>query len=252
MDKKHQRMFDEQKWYAEKIINEYYGTPNYNGKSVLNIGCAEGGSLQYFAEKGASCYGIEYSTSRYETAVLNNKSENITFINGDIIKSDTYDDSIDTKLDYIILRDVIEHLHEKSKGLKNIYNLLTRDTGRLFISFPPKYSPYAGHQQGLKGLGKSPYIYLLPNPLYKSFMCITNQNTKSIDTMLDTKKLRISIYGIEKLFRQIGFRVLQKDLFFIRPCYQKRFGWQPKRNQLAQIPLFDELLTLGAIFILTK
>ena len=65
---------------------------------------------------------------------------------------------------------MIEHIPEQELALNNIYDLLSIG-GKLFMSFPPKFCAYAGHQQTIpKILGKLPYLYLLPNSIYVLYL----------------------------------------------------------------------------------
>ena len=43
MDDRHQKMFNEQEWYSEEVINPLFIIPEYKEKRVLEIGRAESG-----------------------------------------------------------------------------------------------------------------------------------------------------------------------------------------------------------------
>lgn len=252
MDQRHLKMFNEQLWYSKHVINEYFYGQNYKGKKIFEIGCAEGGGLHFFAEKGAQCYGLEYSYSRYQKSLEMNEGNKIEFIHGDILNTPTFLKRIPKKIDLLILRDVIEHLHDKRSALQTIFNLLS-DEGSIFLSFPPKFSPFAGHQQVVYNLwGKLPYIYLLPNRLYETYLRLLSQPEASIEGLLDVKKLRISLSKLERYFKEVGLNVASRDYFLIRPAYEKRFGWKRIKNPLATVPILREITTLGTIYILTK
>jgi len=245
-------MFNEQLWYAENVIHEYFGAPDYTGKSVFEIGCAEGGGLHFFAERGARCYGLEYSPGRYQNSLEMNDTQKVTFLLGDFLNPEMYKDKIPDSFDYIILRDVIEHLQDKRFALQTIYDLLAKG-GKLFLSFPPKYSPFAGHQQVmLNKLGRLPYLHLLPTPIYKLYLILLSQPAKSIEGLISVKNLRISLCKMEKLLREIGFLTEKKDYFLVRPCYEKRFGWKRMKNPFSGIPLVREVTTMGALYVVCK
>ncbi len=252
MDKRHLEMFNEQRWYSEHIVHEYFGAPDYAGKTVFEIGCAEGGGLHFFAEQGARCFGLEYSPGRYRNSLEMNNNKKVTFLLGDFLKPEIYWDKIPGNFNYIILRDVIEHLQDKKFALKKIYELLAKG-GKLFLSFPPKYSPFAGHQQiTISKFGKLPYIYLLPTSVYKYYLRLLSQPTNSIENLVSVKKLRISLHQMGKLLQEIGFFVEKKDYFLIRPCYEKRYGWKRMKNPFSGIPLLREVTTLGALYVVVK
>ncbi|NHZ84670.1 MAG: methyltransferase domain-containing protein [Planctomycetia bacterium] len=250
MDLRHQKIFNEQDWYSKEIINPLFGEGDYSGNRILEIGCAEGGGLHFFANSGPKCYGIEYSYSRFSSAVEESNSVGITIIHGDILNPDTYKKKIQDQFDYIILRDVIEHLDDQVLALKNIKQLL-KPKGKLFISFPPKYSPYAGHQQNATNqFGRLPYIFMLPTSLYRGLLQLISQKQGTINNLLSIKRTRLSIREFEHLFSQMGFKQFKRTLYSIRPCYEFRFGWRKRKNPFGSFPIIRELITLGALYIL--
>lgn len=90
MDQRHQKIFCEQVWNSKEVINPFFGDTNYSKKQILEIGCAEGGGLHYFAKNGGKCYGIEYSLIHYKNALQQGDSLGIKIIYGDILNPDTY------------------------------------------------------------------------------------------------------------------------------------------------------------------
>ena len=106
---------------------------------------------------------------------------------------------ITEKHDTIIIRDVIEHIEDKKTALINMFELL-KPGGKLYISFPPKYCAYAGHQQTTPSImGKLPYLHLLPNFLYEGYLRLIGCPEKKINYLLSTKNTRISIRIMRKL-----------------------------------------------------
>ena len=88
------------------------------------------------------------------------------------------------KYDTIVIRDVIEHIEDKTTALANIFNLL-KPGGKLFMSFPPKYCAYAGHQQTVPTLlGKLPYLHVLPNFIYKAYLNLISCPVKKINYLI--------------------------------------------------------------------
>jgi 2-polyprenyl-3-methyl-5-hydroxy-6-metoxy-1,4-benzoquinol methylase len=155
-------------------------------------------------------------------------------------------------MDLILIRDVIEHIPKKLKALQNM-NKLLKENGLIFLSYPPKYSPYAGHQQNVKKkIGSLPFIHLLPKSLYTLFLKAANLTKEKISELLQTKRDMISIKKIEKLFKKAGLQIAKKDFYFIRPCFEKRFGWKPKKTVFNSVPLIKEIFTLGALYQLKK
>lgn len=248
----HKRAYNEQYWYAENFLEEFLEMDHLKPLNILEIGTAEAGLLKYFDEKNHNCYGIEYSEERYKNAINLHRNSNIKIIKGDITKPSSYQSFNNIKYDVIVLRDVIEHVNGQLLALTNIANLL-KEGGKFFISFPPKYSPYAGHQQVFKSkFCKLPFLHLLPNFLYRNYLSAFGITREGIDYFLMIKKIRLSISFFLSLTKSIGFKTIKKHSYFIRPNYEFRFNLKRKRNHLSFIPILDELFTMGVLFIISK
>ncbi|MCK4447362.1 MAG: methyltransferase domain-containing protein [Candidatus Marinimicrobia bacterium] len=244
------KFFNEQYWYAETVLSFYLPQENFENLNLLEVGSAEGGGLKYFSGKKAFCYGIELAANRHKFAMQRIASPGIQLINGDICDRQLMDSL--PKMDIIVIRDVIEHIPDKITALRNMRDLL-KDNGTIFLSFPPKYSPYAGHQQNVKKvIGKLPFIHLLPTNLYRMFLKIAGESENRIKHHIGTRSTMISIYSIEKLFSKLKLSVLKRDLYFIRPCFKKRFGLKPRKIFLNKVPILNEIFSLGALYILKK
>jgi len=249
---RHARAYREQYWYAENFVVSFMDIDSSSPLNILEIGTAEAGLLKFFHEKGHNCYGIEYSPVRHNNSIELNGDFRDNLLHGDITDINTYAAIADIQFDIIVLRDVIEHVNNQKLALQNIYNLL-KPGGKFFVSFPPKHSPYAGHQQVFpKKLGKLPYIYMLPDFLYKKVILYTGLNEESVDYYLFLKKNRLSIRKFKRLTSELNYKLIKIEKYFIRPCYEYRFNMNRTLNPLAGIPGLDELTTLGSIFLLSK
>ncbi len=246
------RCYDEQQWYAKYFLYDYIGDKNISNKRVLEIGCAEAGLLKFYNQRGAICSGIELSDIRFKNALILNKSININLFQADICDSKTYKMYIRNRYDIIIIRDVIEHIDNKKKALSNILKIL-KPGGKLFMSFPPKYCAYSGHQQTIpKLLGKLPYIYLLPNFLYIKYLKFISCPEKKIKYLISTKSTRISIFEMKKLIQSLKFNILKESKWILRPAYAFRFGFPKIKNFFSFIPFLDELFSNGVLYLLEK
>ena len=246
------RCFNEQQWYAESFLYDYFGDENVAGKRILEIGCAEAGLLKYYNTKGAVCSGIELTDTRYNNALVLNQPGIIHLFQADICIPETYQSEINHQYDYIVLRDVIEHIEEKETALKNIHGMLKED-GKMFMSFPPKYCSYAGHQQVIpKWIGKLPYLYLLPNFLYRAYLNLLGLPEQRISYFLSTKRTRISIKNMKRLIDRTNFEIKKEDLYLLRPAYSFRFGLPRIKNPFSSIPGLNEFMTNGALYLLRK
>jgi len=247
------RCYNEQYWYGKHFIKDFLDIDCQNKLRVLEVGTAEGGLLKFFSEKGLQCYGLECSKNRYKNSIQLNSNLDIEFIYGDITKISPDLHCFSDKIDVVICRDVIEHIDSdaKYKALQNMYVLL-KPGGRMFISFPPKYSPYAGHQQvAPRLLAKLPYIHCLPDSLYANYLSLLRLNEPVIKGLLRTKHTRLTINRFEAMIDEIGFSIVKKEFYFIRPCYESRFNIKRRKHGLSS-SFIREIITLGAIYLLTK
>ena len=140
-----EKHFYEQKKYTKEYLVPYFQKhiPEFHKKKILEVGCAEGGLLEVLQEIGIDAAGLEISEERVEISKRINP--NLKIMVGDITNPNLTSRGIGN-FDVVIMREVIEHLPDKKTAMENISKLLNRE-GYLFISFPPKYSPFAGHQQ---------------------------------------------------------------------------------------------------------
>ncbi len=248
--KRRVKFFEEQYWYAENYLNKSLPISDYKGKKVLEVGSAEGGAVKFFFEKGADVWGIEISAGRNDFAKEYINEPKANFIEGDIC-DEKFVASL-PKMDLIVIRDVIEHIPNKIQALKNMSKLIKED-GIIFLSYPPKYSPYSGHQQNVKKIfGKLPFLHLLPAFAYMAILNLAGESKERVDMLLETKSLTITIGKIEKLFRLANLKIEKKDLYLVRPCFEKRFGMKPAKTFLNKIPVLKEVFSLGALYQLRK
>lgn len=246
------RCYCEQQWYGENFLFDFIGDNNVSGKRILEIGCAEAGLLIFYQNKGAICSGLELSDVRFNNALLLNEPNALHLFQANICEPDSYANELTEKYDTIVIRDVIEHIEDKTTALTNIFNLL-KPGGKLFMSFPPKYCAYAGHQQTVpKILGKLPYLHVLPNFLYKAYLNLIACPDKKINYLLSTKQTRISIHEMRKLVHTIGFQVKKESKWFLRPAYSFRFGLPKIKNPFSWIPGLDEVFSNGVLYLLER
>ena len=246
------RCYKEQHWYGKNFLYDFIGDTNVAGQRILEIGCAEAGLLKFYQEKGAICSGMEFSDVRFNNAILLNQANSLHLFQANICEPETYANELTEPYNTIVIRDVIEHINNKKTALNNIFQLL-KPNGKLFISFPPKYCAYAGHQQTVPHIfGKIPYLHLFPDFIYKTYLQWIGCPGKKIDYLISTKKTRISINQMRKIITSIGFIVKQESNWFIRPAYSFRFGLPRIKNPFAWFPFLNEIFCNGVIFLLEK
>lgn len=198
------------------------------GCRVLEIGAGEGGVLKAFIERGCTAVAVELDPRRVEWACGFLWEEigrgALHFVEKDIYKTDVQTD-LKGKFDIIILKDVIEHIHDQPRLMRWMQQLLL-PKGVIFFGFPPWQMPFGGHQQIAKStLSRLPYIHLLPLPLYKQLL---KWKKEPVADLLEIRETRISIERFERIVVQTGYVVVGSLHYLINPIYQWKFGWKPR------------------------
>ncbi|MDF1699473.1 MAG: class I SAM-dependent methyltransferase [Saprospiraceae bacterium] len=237
------------------FIEGYFnnGTP----KRVMEIGCAEGGVLKAFVEQGSTyCLGIELSQARVEIA-KNFQEDAIKQGKLDFISTNIYDFQLqdNEKFDLIILKDVIEHIHDQDKFMKIVGEFLTSD-GYIFYGFPSWRMPYGGHQQMCTSkLGsKLPYYHILPKSIYTMMLKLFGEEPKRIEDLLEIKETRISTARFEKLCKLNNFKIHKRIKYFIAPIYEYKFGYKPRKlwKWVGALPWLNDFFTFQSYYIVDK
>lgn len=230
------------------IENHFSIKPEMN---VLEIGCGEAGVLKAFLERGCRCTGIELDASRIEYAKEFLKDDfeegKIDFLSKDIYLVDPIEE-LGRTYDIIILKDVIEHIHDQEKFVPQLHKFL-KEGGVIFFAFPPWMMPYGGHQQILppKIASVLPYYHLLPGPLYPWLMKLFGVNKSGIDFMLETKSTGISIERFNRIVKASNFKILNEKFYLFNPIYEHKFGIKPRTQigLISGIPWVRNFLTMG-------
>ncbi len=224
---------------------------------VLEIGCAEAGVLKPFLESGATCVGVELHKERLEWArkFLEDylKAGKVSFIAKDIYDIDIAKD-IGKKFDLVILKDVIEHIHDQGKFIARLGDFLNPD-GKVFFGFPPWHMPFGGHQQICKSiLSKMPYLHLLPSGLYRAALKAFGEPQQRIADLLEIKETGISTARFEKLLSKHNFTIAKRQFYLISPIYTYKFGMKPVKQLpvLSDLPFARDFVTTAAYYLAGK
>lgn len=237
-----EKHFFEQKEYTLNYLLPYFqkNIPGFHNMAILEIGCAEGGLIDVFTKTGFDATGVELSRDRIDIAMKQNPSLNI--IHGDITDQ-TLPDRLGRKFDFIIMREVIEHIHNKNALFSNL-NKLINENGFMFITFPPKYSPFAGHQQIAKSFLKYiPYLHLLPEWILRPLAGSLKERSDYIDEIKLHYSTGMKIGLFENYIFSNKFIPVKKELFLFRPIYGYRY--RLPKFKLPGIPLLKEIITFG-------
>ncbi len=248
------RYFDIQDLNAEKYVIPFIEEkfPVVAGMRVLEIGCGEGGVLKAFINKGCEGVGVELDAPRIVDAQKflpeDIAAGRLKFITKDIYKVDK-DKDFDGLFDIIVLKDVIEHIHDQAKLIGWMNNFL-KPGGIVFFGFPPWYMPFGGHQQVCKSkISRLPYIHLLPGFAYR---WILRNRKENVEEMMEIRDTGISIERFEKICRKEGYSFLHIRHYLLNPIYEWKFGWKPKRQAIIikVIPFVRNFFTTCVYYII--
>ncbi|MDZ7270826.1 MAG: class I SAM-dependent methyltransferase [candidate division KSB1 bacterium] len=245
-----EKHFYEQRAFAERYLVPFFQkhVPGFSQARVLEVGCAEAGFLDVLYGLGIQGVGLELSPAR--VALAKAKNPGLEVVIGDITEPACVN-AVGDNFDLVVMRDVMEHVVDRVAAMQNVRRLL-KTGGYFYVSFPPKYSPFAGHQQvGRSVLRLVPYLHLLPAPLLRRLGRLAGEAEYQIANIIANRRHGLSIASFERLCREHGLRPVVRELFLARPVYRVRFGIPCIR--LPNLPGMRELLTLGyeALYRLT-
>lgn len=222
------------------------------GMRVLEIGCGEGGVLKAFINKGCEGVGVELDAPRIVDAKKflpdDIDAGRLRFVVKDIYEVDV-DKDFNGLFDIIILKDVIEHIHNQPRLIGWMKKFL-KPGGIVFFGFPPWYMPFGGHQQICKSkVSRLPYIHLLPKGIYQ---WILKKRKENAGEMMEIRETGISIERFEKICKKEGYSFLHNRHYLLNPIYEWKFGWKPIRQALLikAIPFVRNFYTTCVYYII--
>ena len=250
------RYFEEQDYTTRKFVIPFIEKFRKlkSGMQILEIGCGEGGNLKPFLEKDCCVTGIDLSENKIGLAKQffenHPQKEKLELICDDIYNlQPPY-----RKFDIVIMRDVIEHIHDQQRFMIFVRHFMYSDS-QFFLAFPPWQNPFGGHQQICKSkiLHLLPYFHLLPGVLYRIFLTLCGESKATVANLLEVKESGISIERFEKTYLQASFRLTARQLYLINPNYEAKFGLKPvKQNRLiTAFPGVRNFVTTSAYYLLS-
>lgn len=248
------RYFDIQVLNAEKYVIPFIEEkfPVKSGMRVLEIGCGEGGVLKAFVNKACIGVGVELDAPRVEHA-KEYLPEDIAAGRLQFVMKDIYDVDIKSDLggafDIIVLKDVIEHIHDQAR-LIGWMKLFLKPEGIVFFGFPPWYMPFGGHQQMASSrISKLPYIHLLPRGIYR---WILKKKKEPVEALMEVRDTGISIERFERICKKEGYSFLHKRHYLLNPIYEWKFGWKPRRQSalIKAVPFVRNFFTTCVYYII--
>jgi SAM-dependent methyltransferase len=223
---------------------------------VLEIGCAEAGVLKAFLERGAQAVGVDRNGKRLERgkAFLAEAVQGgrLTLLHRDA-QDLLVEEQFRGRFDLIVLKDVIEHVEDRSK-LFSVMARLLAPSGRIFLAFPPWCMPFGGHQQVCKSwlLSRMPYFHLLPMPAYRRVLELFAERPARVESLLATKRTGLASAEFERAAERAGYRIVTERFYLVNPMYAYRFGMAPREQAqwLAEQPALRDFITTCAYYTL--
>jgi SAM-dependent methyltransferase len=238
--------------YVIPFIREVF--PLTENSSVLEIGCGEGGNLTPFLEMGCSVTGIDISESKIRKAAdflaQPEYQSRLRLVADDIYN--IHDPSL--KADLIMMRDVIEHIHDQERFMEFLKRFLNPG-GVVFFAFPPWYNPFGGHQQICRSriLSRMPYFHLFPAFIYVGILKLFGESRGTIDALLEMKGTGISIERFQRILRKEQYKIKKIRHYLINPNYEIKFRLRPRKQVrfITFLPFIRDLLTTASYYLVS-
>lgn len=242
-----EKHFYEQRKHTISYLLPYFSQniPDFQNKKVLEVGCAEAGLLDVLQENNFDVTGVELEATRVKIA--KEKNPQLKIFTADITDINIVD-KIGENFDLVIMRDVIEHIPDREALFRNLKKLIKKD-GYFYVTFPPRFSGFSGHQQNGKSLLRyAPFLQIFPDSIIKSLGSLFNENPKMIEFIIHNFKIGLTINKFEKFYSAFKFEPVVKDLFLFRPIFKLRYNLTPRK--FPNIPVIRELLSFGCEYLL--
>lgn len=241
-------------WSYQFMLAQFYICPalekwgfNFQGSRILDVGCGNAGVPFAMMSRGAQCTGLDIS----DMQKLEAGGYPFRFVLGDMCRRETLD-RLERNYDLAVVRDVIEHIAHKRDFLQNIIEVLA-PKGKIYITFPPYYSPFGGHTQNLKSkIGYLPFLQLLPGPLFKALIKQIQPPGAMREELLSLNDIRTTVKEVERVLAECKLRTLQKEFYAIRPTFHIRYGLKPRQAFWGTLPVLQECAITAAFYYVEK
>lgn len=244
-----EKHFFEQRKHGENYLIPFLERecPEFRTFQILDVGCAEAGFLDALHAAGIPGLGLELEAERL--AISKSFNPGLEIIEGDIADPAIVS-RVARSFNLIVIRDVIEHIPCKDTVFEHL-NALLRPGGFIYITFPPRFSPFGGHQQNAKSyLRRIPWLHLLPAIVVRALGRAAGEHPKIVESIITQRHIGLSIRQFEELAAKHGYRIYRKELFLFRPVYRVRYGLPTQK--LPDVPLVREFIALGCECLLQK
>ena len=243
----YEKGFDTIKLYMDRYTKE----DMFEGKEVLDMGCAAAGKSLYYVSLGAAhVTGVDivehYRAEAEGMAEKLGYSDRFTFIIGSAYELPFDDRSFDT----VIMNDFMEHVDNPAAALKEAMRLV-RPGGRIFINFPPYYHPTGAH---LSDAINIPWVQLF----YSDDALIRAYKELIRGVPDEAERLALRFYTDEDGVEKIGyinkmtlkkFKGILRDLS-ITPQYYREVPLRGYFALFAKLPILKELFVKMAVCVI--
>jgi len=247
--------FEYQRRVCIEVVIPWLGARlDLTGFDVGDFGAHQGGMLDALRDSGlvASGVGLELSAEVVASS---------PFVGDDRFRLEVTDvmarEPDAPMFDLVLMHDVLEHIPEYEGAVMAVARAL-RPGGYLFVSFPPYYSPFGGHQHLARGRVRNiPFLHVLPRRLFSRVARPTANEYMSAEgvreDMVSVREAKLTLGGAERAFARAGLVLVDRDLFLMRPEYTLRYGVKTRRaGVLGRLPLVREALVGGGFYLVRK
>jgi SAM-dependent methyltransferase len=199
-----EKHFFEQEKHAISYLIPFFkrALPDIKNLMVLEVGCAEAGLIKQLHTLDIKVVGLEIEESRVQIA--HRYVPRAMVFSGDI-SDPKIAQKLDATYDLIVMRDVIEHIPQRDQTFANLHQLL-KPNGYLYITFPPKFSGFAGHQQHAHSFLKlTPYLHVLPAFVLRFLGHLLKERPQLIENIISNYKNGLTIRRFEKYCAQSDY-----------------------------------------------
>lgn len=223
---------------------------NLQGKSVLDVGCGDGGLSIAFAEMGADVTGIDILPDRIERARIwaSCRKEKIKFVHSDFL-SNSWDDET---FDVVVMNDVLEHVDEPMRVLQKMHQLL-KPGGLTYIQAPNLHSPFnllSDPHYGLFGVSVLPrawaewYVVKVRKIINSYDVGRFQVYTRLIRILQDEMAYTVMLTGYQRYLDRVNNRTIKKILSSI---HSKELGRVFLNCMTNLIPVFSVVAKKGKV-----
>jgi SAM-dependent methyltransferase len=214
---------------------------------ILDVGCGSGGCAVALGQAlSVPITGIELDPWLAEAARAAADEHDVSF---DVQQADVLEDELPAgPFGLILVRDVIEHVADPQLALTRLRPLVSRD-GCLYVTFPPWWGPYAGHQHNAQSAAR--YLPYLHAVMPRLFLALRERlEGPDLADERQIAKNALTMRRFEVAARQAGWRIHSKQTYLFRPAFM-RMGLPVLPNGwIGRVPWLGECLTTGCEYFL--